>query len=237
MGIYTDLASTNPIPGKPRVGLDRSSGEQLLAKANFIDPTIGAAYAAANEVATIPEQTDAGVADTYTLTITPYGAYADQAPITTAAIAYNAVDTVIQTALDTAFAAWPSWTNADIAVAMVGAAGLDDGAISLTFSGTSVASAPFIVTLTPTGFTATGPIVRTTAGQGDRKAAQALTELNVIQGTLHNSGEAPTDWVRPAANGQSRPRFQLIRDLAIQASVEDGTDDVYDTVVALYPVS
>jgi hypothetical protein len=235
MGIYTDLASTNPIPGKPRVGLDRASGEQLLAKASYIDPTVGAAYAAGNEVTVIPEQTDAGAADTYTLTITPYGKYANEAPITTAAIAYNAVDTAIQSALDTAFAAWTGWTNADIAVTMGGAAGLDDGTVTLTFSGTSVSGAPFVVTLTPTGFTETAGITRT-AGSGDRKALQALFELNVVTGTIHNAGEAPSDWTKPATNGQTRPRRQLILDLAIQAAVEDGSDLVYDTVVALYPL-
>ena len=56
-------------------------------------------------------------------------------------------------------------------------------------------------------------------------------------GTLWTSGLAVTGLTRPASNGQSRPRYQLIRDLAIQAAAEDGTDDIYNAVVALYPVA
>jgi hypothetical protein len=60
--------------------------------------------------------------------------------VTTAAIAYNAVDTVIEGAIDTAFtsAAYPSWSNADISVSMGGAAGLSDGTVTFTFDGLSV---------------------------------------------------------------------------------------------------
>lgn len=233
MGIYTDLASTNPIPAKPRVGLDRSSGEQLLAAAGKHDPDVRTAFAARNEVAVIPEQTDAGAADTYTLTFTFYGALKGTV-LTTAAIAYNAVDTAIESAIDTALAGLAGWTNGDVAVTMAGLAGLDDGSVTLTFSGTSVDATPCVVTLTATGFTATGPITRT-EGRTNRKALQALYDLNVISGTAVEAPNAPTDWVRPASNGQSRPRFQLIRDLALQATVEDGTDEIYNAVVALYP--
>lgn len=236
MGIYTDLAtgSGSITPTKPRVGLDRASGEQLLQKAAQHDPDVAAAYAAANEVTVIPEQTDAGAADTYTLTITFFGALAGTA-VTTAAIAYNAVDTVIESAIDTAASGLPSWTNSDISVSMAGAAGLDDGTVTLTFDGTSVANTPAVVTLTPTGFNATAGISRSSFGSGDRKAVNAMYDLNVIEGPLWGAGETPV-LTRPASNGQSRPRFQLIRDLAIEAAVEEGSDAVYDAVTALYPV-
>ena len=234
MGIYTELASTNPIPSKPRVGLDRSSGEQLLAKAAKHDPDVGSAYAAADEVSVIPEQTDAGAADTYTITVnlTALGV-----SFTTAAIAYNAVDTAIESAIDSAATGVVSgWTNGDISVSMGGAAGLDDGTVTLTFDGDSVSSNPALVSITPTGFTEVGSISRTTPGSVGRKAAQALFELNVISGSLWNSGETPS-LTRPASNGQSRPRYQLIRDLAVMAAAEDGTDDIYDAVIDLYPTS
>lgn len=235
MGIYVDLANSSQIPAKPRVGLDRSSGEQLAAKGRAVDPVVTGLFAAANEVATIPEQTDAGAADTYTLTVTFYGALTGKS-FTTAGIAFNAVATTIEAAIDTAAASVvPSWTNSDISVAMVGSAGLDDGAVSLTFDGLSVDATPAVVTLTPTGFVATGPIVRTTPGRGDRKAAKALFDMNVIAGSLWNSGENPSGLTRPAYNGQSRPRFQLIRDLAVMAAVEDGRDEIFTQVMALYP--
>jgi len=234
MGVYTDLASTNPIPSAPRVGLDRSSAQQLLNQAVIYDPDVRTAFAARDEIAVIPEQTDAGVADTYTLTINFYGALKGTA-ITTAAIAFDAVDTAIESAIDTAAAAIPGFVAGDIAVTMAGAAGLDDGTVTLTFSGDSVDETPAVVTLTPTGFTATGPITRT-EGRTNRKALQALYDLNVISGTVVESPNAPTDWIRPASVGQTRPRFQLIRDLALQATIEDGTDYIYNAVVALYPL-
>ena len=232
MGIYTTLASGDQIGEQPRVGLDRSSGEQLLSKAYGYDPDVGSAYAAADEVAVFPEQTDAGAADTYTLTINfpTLGV-----SVTTAAIAYNAVDTVIEGAIDTASdGTVPSWTNGDISVSMGGSAGLDDGTVTLTFVGASVTETPAVVTLTPTGFTATGGAVRN-FGSAGRPAAQALFELNVISGTLWGGGEAPVGLTRPASNGQTRPRWDLIRSLALEAAAEDGTDDIYDAVVALYP--
>ena len=233
MGIYTDLSEADPIGPGAKTGLDRSSASQLKNKAVTIDPSIGAAYAASNEVASIPEQTDAGVADTYTLTLAFYGRLAEEVAVTTAAIAFDAVDTVIESAIDTAMASFPGWTDADVSVAMVGVAGLDDGIVTLTFDGTSVLGAPIVVTLAATGFTATTPITRT-EGSGDRKALQALYELNAIEGTVHEAPSAPSDWVRGSRTG-SGPRLQLILDLAYAASAEDGTDEVNIAIAALYP--
>ena len=59
MGIYTTLTTTDSMvigpAAKPRVGLDRSSAEQLLNRAAILDPTIGTTFAATDEVQTIPE--------------------------------------------------------------------------------------------------------------------------------------------------------------------------------------
>lgn len=237
MGIYTDLAtgSETIAPAKPRVGLDRSSAEQLLSKAVRYDPTVGSVYAAADEVQTIPEQTDAGAADTYTLTVSlPKLAVGT---FTTAGIAFDATAATIESAIDTAAttASVTGWTNGDISVAESGAAGVSDGTVTLTFDGTSVTEQPALATvLVATGFTSSGDAVRTTGGQSDRKATQALYELNVVAGTLQASGDTPA-WTRPEGIGQSRPRYGLIKDLALQAVYEDGTDDAYDAIVELYP--
>lgn len=236
MGLFTDLASIDQIGPKQRVGLNRASAEQLLSKAHLHDPSAASAYAAADAAITLVEETDAGAADTYTLTFTFNGGTNDGTSVTTAAIAYNAVDTAIESAIDTAFttASFPSWTNADISVAMGGAAGLDDGTVTLTFDGASVTGQSVTVSLTATGFTSVNSA--TTDGQGARKAVQALFDLNVVSGTLHAVGSAPTDWVKPASNGQSRPRRDLIKSLCLEAAKEEGNDNVYDTVMALYPL-
>lgn len=235
MGVYTNLAtlSQSITKAKPRVGLDRSSAEQLLAKAAVLDPAIRTAYAAADEVQTIPHQSSSGAADTYTLTIAiPKIGIS----ITTAAIAYDAVDTVIETAIDVAATAatWTAWTNADISVAMAAAAGVSDGAITLTFDGTSVTETPVdVVVLTATGWTKDGTEVRTTGGQVDREATQALIELGVVSGSLQKSGDTPT-WTKPTVKLLKEPRISLIQDLAVQAVYEDGSDEAYDAVAALY---
>jgi hypothetical protein len=240
MGIYTTLTTNSQVIGpaaKPRVGLDRSSAEQLLNKALVFDPSIRTAFAAQDEVQTIPEQTDAGVGDTYTLTFTfPRQNAGKGLVFTTAGIAYDAVDTVIETAIDVAATAatWTAWTNADISVSMAAAAGLDDGTVTLTFDGASVTEEPFeITTLAATGFTSVGDAVRTTGGQLDRRATQTLYDLGVIEGTLQDSAEAPT-WTRPTSKLLKRPRLSLIQDLAVQTVWEDGTDDAHDAVAALY---
>lgn len=236
MGIYTDLANGGlaaVTASKPRVGHPRSAAEQLLSKSLDIDPNIGSTYAGADEVSVIPEQTDSGAADTYTITVnlTALGV-----SFTTAAIAYNAVNTVIETAIDVAATAatFPTWTNADISVSMAGAAGISDGTVTLTFDGASVNNTPALVSITPTGFTEVGSTSRTTAGQGDRKATEALYDLNVVEGTLQGSGDVPS-WTKPATNGATKPRTKLIKALALQTIVEDGTEDAYDALVALYP--
>lgn len=237
MGVYTNLADLSQSIKQevPRVGLDRSSAHQLKNRVHIFDAAIRAPYAALNEVQTIPEQTDAGAGDTYTLTIDlPWLAVGT---FTTAGIAYDAVAATIETAIDVAATAAgvTGWVNGDISVAMVGAAGLDDGAVTLTFDGASVANTPATLTvLTATGFTKTDPIVRTIGGQVDREATQALFDLGIVSGTLHQSLDAPADWVRPTAPNGKKPRIGLIKDLATQASYEDGTDEILAAVAELY---
>ncbi|GAG37900.1 unnamed protein product [marine sediment metagenome] len=215
------------------MGLSRSSAEQLLSKAAQHDPDVPAAYAAQDEVSVIPEQTDAGAADTYTLT---FDFPVSGLSVTTAAIAYDAVDTVIETAVDVAFttASYPSWTNADISVSMGGAAGLDDGTVTFTFDGASVTGLACVVDWTATGFTENGSTART-GGQGDRKALAALITLNALAGAVHNIGDPVTEYTKPEPTGQSRPRAGLLRDLGLQVSVEEGSDDVLNRVIVLYP--
>lgn len=236
MGVFTNLATTSQsiTASKPRVGLDRASGEFLLAKAAALDPTIRTAFAAADEVQKIVEQTDAGVGDTYTLTISirriATGTF------TTAGIAYDANAATIETAIDVAATAAgvTNWTNGDITVAEENTAGLDDGYITLTFDGASVTEQPCALTVvTPTGFTLVNTITRETDGGPDREAMQACYDLGIIEGTVPSTGAAPADWTKPAALVK-RPRYCLIRDLVRQVAYEEGTDDAANAIIALY---
>lgn len=89
-----------------------------------------------DEIQVIAQYTRAPSGGTFTLTFND----GVNPAITTAAIAWNAADTVIEAAIDTAFtgASYPAWTNADISVLESGAAGLSDGTVTVTFDGTSV---------------------------------------------------------------------------------------------------
>lgn len=237
MGIYTDLTTSSSVikPAAPRVGIDRSSAQQLLAKAAIFDPTIGTDYAAADEDDSIDQLTGTPTGGTYTLTFTMP---TTGETFTTAAIAYNATAATIEGAIDTAAttAAITDWTNGDISVAEENSAGLSDGYCTFLCEN-AVGEMPVIITIDTSSVTGIGgdqTVTRSTAGQGDRAAAQALFELNVVEGTLHSSGEAPADWTKPESTTQSRPRVGLIKALALQASIEDGTDDAYEAVAALY---
>jgi hypothetical protein len=80
---------------------------------------------------------------------------------TTAAIAYNATATTIETAIDLAATGQiTGWINGDITVSMSGAAGLSDGTVTLTFDGVSVTQENHLDTVingdSLTGVVATG---------------------------------------------------------------------------------
>lgn len=137
MGIFADyLSSSKSVDtSRPHEAGDRRLSMELAALAALGDPTIGASYAAADSVQTIAQYTTNPTGGTFTLTFrTPEGRN-----ITTAAIAYNAGASTIETAIDVAFtaAAYPSWTNSDISVTAA-STNLLGGLITLTFDGNSV---------------------------------------------------------------------------------------------------
>lgn len=114
---------------------------------------------------------------TYTLTLDD----GTEDPITTAAIAYDAVDTVIEAAIDTAMttASYPSWTNADISVSMSGAAGLDDGTVTLTFDGVSVQSMDWLPTIVD-GAALTGVVASTLSSLGVDTLVMNSTNTDLV---------------------------------------------------------
>lgn len=235
MGIYTNLAtgSQSIKPGAPRIGLSRSSAQQLLAQASKYDPDISDTYAASDEKQDIPQQTSAGAGDTFTLTISVRRI--DVGTFTTASIPYDATAATIETAIDVAATAAgvTDWTNGDISVSEDAAAGLSDGTLSLLFDGASVSEQPCELTvLTPTGWTQDGTITRRSDGGPDREAMQALYGLSIVSGAVPETGDAPS-WTKPD-NLTKRPRINLIKDLAVQSCYEEGTDEVYTAVAALY---
>lgn len=227
MGNYADLSAvlngTADLVGNFRVSDHRFDAEPL-------DAPVSTANSAATMVAEISELVDSS-GGTYTLTVSiPTRGIT----YTTAAIAYNAAAATIEAALDTAS---PSTVaNGEIDVQDSGAAGLSDGDLTLTASG-SLAEMPVLITINAasvTGTSAGGEVTYTTAGQGDRGAVQALFSMAIVTGTMPQSGVSPTDWVKPAPMGRTRPKEYQIKQLAIKAAQEEGNDDYYDAVAALY---
>lgn len=230
MGLYTDLASGVQTGPKPNVGLDRSSAQQLLSKAHLHDSGVRPAFAEADAVTRIGAHTFADPDGTYTLTVSipTLGVL-----FTTAALAHDANAAAIEAAIDTASPA--SVPNGDLAVTEGGSAGLEDGFIDITAED-AVAGMPVYITIDGGGDVFPGAVTLTSAGQADRKGAQALYDLNVIAGTLWASGLSVSGLTKPDTNGQTRARRHLALGLAKIAAVEDGSDAIYDAVVALYPL-
>lgn len=231
MGIYTDLASGTVATGANAPGLDRASRHQLLNKAYTYDPSVGSEYAAQSAEIEIATHTGTVTDGTYTITVSIPRLGVQ---FTTASIAHDATAAQIETAIDTAS---PSVVgDGDLAVDEEGSAGLQDGAITITAEDT-VANTPVFVTIDGSSLVGgdAGDVTYNAYGQVDRKAAQALWGLGVVEGPLHNSGEPVTGLAKPETSGQTRPRSGLVADLARVAAWEDGSDAILEAVYALYP--
>ena len=239
MGIYANLIGvSSQVIGPsaaPRAGLDRASADTLRRRIDVIDPALNSTnFGGRDEVQNIPHQVTSGVGDTYTLTFSL--PRLQDGVFTTAAIAYNATAATMTTAIDVAATAAgiTDWTNGDIDVVEAAAAGVSDGIVQVTFDGASVTEEPVdLMVMTCTGWTQDGVIATGTPGQTDRNACQALYELGVISGTVWYSGNTPSLTV-PTNLLVKRPRMGLLHDLAVQATLEDGSDLIYDALRALY---
>lgn len=89
-------------------------------------------------VMTIVAWTGSPTTGTFTLTIKLIDQDGTETEFTTAAIAYDAIASAIETAIDTAAASVSGWANGDIVVA---GGPLDSADVTLTFSGDSVSGA------------------------------------------------------------------------------------------------
>jgi hypothetical protein len=100
-----------------------------------------------DEVQVVAQYVRAPSGGTFTLTFDD--GVAAECPLTTAAIAWNAAAAAIQTAVDTAMTTYlgSTYSPGDIAVTESGSAGISDGTITLTFSGTVVDEKNWITTI------------------------------------------------------------------------------------------
>ncbi len=126
----TSASPTTAITFSPALtaGTYSASGQGIAGAATTTTPGVAATT---DEVQSIARHANNVTGGTYTLTLTLNG----DSPVTTSAIAYNAIAATIQSAIDTAVAAHSGWTNGDIVVT---GGPLHTTAITITFSGASV---------------------------------------------------------------------------------------------------
>ena len=234
--IFQNLIDSGTFP-VTKVGRAVSRAYQQIAQDEaFQAVNLTAANTAADEI-TVAAQHGAGTnGGNYTITVSipTWGT-----TYTTANVAWDAADTVIEAALDTAS---PSTvTNGDINVVDTAAAGLGDGNATFTCSGT-VASIPVLITATDVDLSggagpAVGAVTRDTPGRKNRYGNQALTELLIVTGATHNAGEEPTlvDNTSEAVGWTDRPSLRVIKWLGAVAVSDEGTVYVKDQLETLFP--
>lgn len=196
-----------------------------------------------DEVQRIAQFANAVTGGTYTLTLNLAGAD----PITTEPLAFDADETDIEAAIDTAVAAaeYPSFSAEDISVAPEGSAGdtLEDGYMEITFDGTSVAGTDHGQTtidgsnLVTADFLADPAVTSEANGAANREALQILQELNVVTFTPGDPGDVPTDLAAGPKKYTHYPSLSLIRALARDAGRVEASDELQAAILDVLGVS
>ncbi len=162
----------------------------------------------------------------------------DLTDMTTANIAFDAVAADIEGAINTVFTGnYGGWTNGDITVT---GGPLDANAVAMTFDGASVDELnhadPVIASVDLEGHTTTGAETVTTYGQSDRTTMAVLEVMGLItvggpppQGTVAGIAAAST-----RASNPWFPSQETLQALALQAAIEDGSDDLYVTLMTTF---
>jgi len=158
---------------------------------------------------------------------------------TTASIAHDAADSVIETALDSASPA----TVPDGDIAVVGSAtNFTDGTMTFTANGSANVSAmPALITITDVDLSGTDPTVgavtRSTPGRKNRNGHQAISDLNIALGCTHNAGEAAvlTTAVANYVGWPDRAPLDVIKWLGDVITKEEGNNYTKLQLETLYP--
>jgi hypothetical protein len=226
-GVLADLIAT--LAGTaPRAGGLFSVAHDLIAvRDRQGDIDYPSAYQGANEVQQITQNSATG--GNYKLTINTF----DGGSFTTANIAFNANTAAIQSAIDTAMASYPGWTNGDI---VVGGSALNAGTATFTYSGNSVKKKNHgLIAIDGTGLTggSAGTPSTTTAGQTDRTAWAALLALGAITGSPPTQGSSTT-FTADANFVTKSPKVsqQTIRAIANLAAIQDRLDTVEAAILS-----
>jgi len=236
--IFQNLIDNATFPAAKAGRAISRAKQQITREAALSVANLTSANTSANEVTVVATYNGTVSGGNFTITV---NLPTRGITYTTANIAHNATAGTIEGALDTASPA--TVPDGDINVAASGT-NLTDGNMTFTCNGSAnVASMPVLITTTNVNLSGGGTLgatTRTTDGQPNRNALQALYELNIIDGTVPASGEASTDWVKPTTAPNDyigwyrRAWLETIEFLATQLKVEEGISDNRDAVRTLY---
>ena len=239
MGIYTDaLANTKSFDSAlPREGVHRAISREIQAELDRVDTALASAYAAANAVHVIATDAVDHTGGTFELTVNLYKDGVLYAA-TTAALDFDATAAEVETAIDTAVdtAAYPGYVAGDIAVTASGT-DLQDGTITLTYSGDSVAGlghGPVTMLDERTGGTSPAPAVAATAyGNATREAMAILLSTSTVIGEVPAAATNPT-WVAGSRALGRVLSLDTIKALARDAAIADNNPTMYSTIGDLF---
>jgi len=223
MGVYADLRA------QPSVEAGSLLDNELRNLEAGVDPDRPAAFDSANEVQTVAQYLSDPSAGTFTLAIT-----IDGNRIVTAGIAFDAIASAIEGAIDTAATGEiPGWTNGDITVAG-GTLEVAGAPVTLTFDGASVAGSSHVLTeFDPTLLTGgtfdDPPVSRTTTGQPTRYAWAVLNAQSLIDTPLPSNIAARSDIVITTGPnfGNVLLRADVLNEMFRACADEDGNNATY----------
>ncbi len=189
--------------------------------------TLTPGIAAEDEGITVAVFEDTVTSGNYTLQFV----MSDLTDMTTANITFDATAANIEDEINTVFTGnYGGWTNGDITVT---GGPLDANAVTLAFDGNSVDELnhadPIIASVDLAGHTTTGTESVTTYGQSDRTTMAVLE----VMGIIATGGPPPQGTDAGITAGSTRasnpwfPSQETLKALAMQAAIEDGSDDVY----------
>lgn len=239
MGLVSDMLTNFGMDATPPVDANqRRAYRELKQIVDEGDIVLSAAMTAADEVQSMAVYSPQATGGTFTLTVT----FASGESTTTAAIAFGAIASVIETAIDVAATAEPitGWVNGHISVS---GGALDTAPVVFTFDGASVdeLNHPLIVAdgalLTPTA-DSDGAITVTTSGGPDRPGYAILAALSIVGGTLPAYGVTPTALVAAAPLGGDTLSEDSVRMVATYTADMEGLAGngnavpIYDAIVA-----
>jgi hypothetical protein len=231
MGALTDFVANAITYDKS----DQSAGIGRAVKRYFDelakvqgDPAYPSGYAVTNEVQSMATATQ--TAGNMTLSFT----LASGETFTTASILFSAVAATIESAIDSAAttASVVGWTNGDITVS---GGAVDANPVVFTFDGVSVAGqnhADIVLADVDGTGGAWGAVTVTTNGQENRSAWAVMNMINVVSGTIPIQGTIlPLTVDGQQGSMHLNPNADVLRALALQASIDDGSDAVETAIL------